>query len=261
MGVHGWSGFGWQVVLLVPPGLLYFFVRDLSAGQERAAFENAANIVNLEKALGLDWEATLQQRVLDTDWVIAAMNWVYIWGHFPLIIAALFILFGLSRREFLTLRNALVVSGAIGLVCFALYPVAPPRLFAPDTFFDSLGELSTSYQILQNPKLTNQFAAVPSFHVGWNLLVAFAVWRASRFRFLRVLALTFPMLMMTAVVLTANHWLLDIVAGVSVALLGIAGARVMDRIFRRLDRPVPDVPTTARQPLLSPRSTPENQLA
>lgn len=261
MGVNNWSGFGWQVVLLVPPALLYFLVRDLSAGQEREAFENAANIVNLEKALGLDWEATLQQRVLDTDWIIAAMNWVYIWGHFPLIVAALVLLFGLSRREFLTLRNALVVSGAIGLVCFALYPVAPPRLFAPNAFFDSLGELSTSYQILQNPKLTNQFAAVPSFHVGWNLLVAFAVWRASRFRLLRAVALVFPLLMMTAVILTANHWLLDIVAGIAVALLGIAGARVIDRIFRRLDRPPVEVPVMARQRLVAAPSARANQPA
>ena len=237
MGVRGWSGFGWQVVILVPPALLYFLVRDLSAGQEREAFANAASIVDLQKSLGLDWEATLQQKILDTDWIVSAMNWIYIWGHFPVIFASLVLLFGLSRRNFITLRNALVVSGAIGLVCFALYPVAPPRLFDPNAFFDSLGELSTSYQILQNPKVTNQFAAVPSFHVGWNLLVAIAVWRASRFRLLRLLALVFPLLMMTAVVLTANHWLLDIVAGISVALVGIGGAKLLERLAHRFTPP------------------------
>ena len=237
MGVRGWSGFGWQVVILVPPALLYFLVRDLSAGQEREAFANAASIVDLQKSLGLDWEATLQQKILDTDWIVSAMNWIYIWGHFPVIFASLVLLFGLSRRNFITLRNALVVSGAIGLVCFALYPVAPPRLFDPNAFFDSLGELSTSYQILQNPKVTNQFAAVPSFHVGWNLLVAIAVWRASRFRLLRLLALVFPLLMMTAVVLTANHWLLDIVAGISVALVGIGGAKLLERLSHRFTPP------------------------
>ena|GEM_PF-732341 len=233
-GARGWRGFGWQVLLLVLPSLLYFFVRDLSAGQEREAFENAAAIVDLQKTLGLDWEATLQQRILDTDWVVAAMNWVYIYGHFPLIVASLVLLYGLSRRNFLTLRNALVASGAIGLICFAMYPVAPPRLFDPNAFFDSLGELSSSYHVLQNPKVTNQFAAVPSFHVGWNLLVAFAVWRASRFRLLRVIAVLFPLLMMTSVVLTANHWLLDIVAGVGVAVLGILGAKFIDRLVHRL---------------------------
>ena len=233
MGVRGWSGFGWQVALLVPPGLLYFLVRDLSAGQEREAFANAASIVDLQKSLGLDWESTLQQRILDTDWIVAVMNWVYIYGHFPVIIGALFLLFGLSRRDFITLRNALVVSGAIGLVCFALYPVAPPRLFDPNAFFDSLGELSSSYHVLQNPKVTNQFAAVPSFHVGWNVLVAVAVWRASNFRLLRMIAIASPLLMMAAVVLTANHWLLDIVAGLSVAFVGIMGASVLERLANR----------------------------
>jgi membrane-associated phospholipid phosphatase len=223
---------------MVPPSLLYFAVRDMSAGQEREAFANAASIVNLQKTLGLDWEATMQQKVLDTDWLVTAANWIYIWGHFPLIFVSLVLLFGLSRREFLTLRNALIASGVIGLVCFAMYPVAPPRLFAPNTFFDSLAELSSSYHILQNPKVTNQFAAVPSFHVGWNVLVAFAVYRASRFRLLRLLAVTFPVLMMIAVVLTANHWLLDIAAGLSVAGAGILGAKLLDRLFRRFGPPI-----------------------
>ena len=241
IGVRGWSGFGSQVMLLAPPALLYFFVRDLSAGQEREAFANAASIVGLQESLGLDWEAPLQQRILDTDWVVAAMNWVYIYGHFPVIIASLVLLFGLSRPDFITLRNALVVSGAFGLVCFALYPVAPPRLFDPNSFFDSLGELSSSYQVLQNPKVTNQFAAVPSFHVGWNALVAVAVWRSSNSRLLRLVTLAFPLLMMAAVILTANHWLLDIVAGLSVALIGITGAKLLDRLAKRL---VPE-PNTA----------------
>lgn len=257
MGFRGWSGFGWQIVLLVPPALLYFLVRDLSAGQEREAFANAASIVNFEKALGLDWEATLQQQILDTDWIVAFMNWVYIYGHFPLIAVSLVLLFRLSRPEFLTLRNALVASGVIGLICFALYPVAPPRLFAPHMFFDSLGELSSSYKVLQNPKVTNQFAAVPSFHVGWNLLVAFALWRASRFPLLRLAAVASPLLMIAAVVLTANHWLVDIIAGAAVAVLGIGGSKLMDRFFRHLN----SVPAPGTQPPAPPTPTRERLIA
>ena len=162
------------------------------------------------------------------------MNWVYIWGHFPVIVGALFVLYGLSRRNFLTLRNALIASGVIGLVCFAVFPVAPPRLFDPALFFDSLGELSTSYKFLQNPKVTNQFAAVPSFHVGWNLLVACALWRSTRVRLVRVVAAVFPAIMMVAVVLTANHWLLDIVAGIGVAIAGLVGANAIHRMIQWL---------------------------
>lgn len=239
---RSWNGFHWQVALMVPPALLYFLVRDLSAGQEAEAFENASSIVSFQKTIGLDWEATLQQRVLDADWIISAVNWIYIYGHFPLLFTVLVLLFGLSKRDFVTLRNALVASGVVGLVCFALYPVAPPRLFAPDQFFDSLGELSSSYQILQNPKVTNQFAAVPSFHVGWNLLAAIAVWRSTRFRPLKLVAALVPGLMMISVLLTANHWILDIIAGIAVAMIGVTGAKLFERFVapRLLPEPVED---------------------
>ena len=85
--------------------------------------------------------------------------------------------------------------------------------------------------MLQNPEITNQFAAVPSFHVGWNLLVAFAIFRASRNWSLRLVAIVFPMLMVTAVLLTANHWVLDIVAGIAVALIGIGAAALFERFL------------------------------
>lgn len=226
---QSWSGIGWQVLVLVPPTLAYFAVRDLSAGQESAAYANAASIVRLEKALGLDWEAAVQARVLDTDWIITLANWVYMWGHFPVMLAAMFALFRLSRTHYTSLRNALLVSGAIGLVCFALYPVAPPRLFDTGLFFDSVGELSYSYRFLQNPKLTNQFAAVPSFHVGWNLLVCIAVCRSTRRRSVRAITVVLPMAMIASVVVTANHWLLDIVAGAAVAAAGIAISAFIER--------------------------------
>jgi len=214
---------------LLPPSLLYFGVRELSADQRSEAFENAASISSLQKALGLDWEYSLQQRVLDSDWVIAAVNWIYIYGHFPLLLVAMLILYRMHRREFLNLRNALIASGAIGLICFAVYPVAPPRLFDPTAFFDTVGELSTSYRILQNPSVTNQFAAVPSFHVGWNLLVAIALWRATRLRPIKALAVLLPLLMIASVVLTANHWIVDILAGMGVAMVGLSAACAFNR--------------------------------
>lgn len=221
--------------MLTPPALLYFLVRDLSADQAAAAFANAADIIDLERSLGLDWEATLQQRIINIDWVLTLVNWIYIYGHFPLIVAAMFILFRQSRRNFHLMRNAIIVSGAVGLVCFALYPVAPPRLFDPGVFFDSLTELSRSYKVLQNPNLTNQFAAVPSFHVGWNAIVAFAIWRASALGFMRIFAVLSPVAMVSAVVLTANHWILDIVAGLGVAAIGIGTALLVDRIIDRFN--------------------------
>lgn len=225
-----WQSAGWQVMMFAGPALMYFLVRSLSAGQRADAFANAAKIIDLQKSLGLDWEATLQGQILGTAWLVDLMNWIYIYGHFPLLIGALVVLFWRSRHNFVLLRNALIASGAIGLVCFAFFPVAPPRLFQPGIFFDSLTELSTSYQILQNPSVTNQFAAVPSFHVGWNLLVVIMLIRAMPFRLFKPVIAVLPALMAAAVLLTANHWVLDIVAGVAVALVGLLVGVIVDRM-------------------------------
>ena len=226
-----WRSFGWQILLLAPPAGLYWLVRGLSAGQRREAFANARDIVDVQKTFGLDWEAALQRRVLDMDWLITLANWFYIYGHFPLIVLAMLILFRWSRGEYLTLRNAMVFSGAVGLLCFAFYPVAPPRLYAPELFFDSLNELSSGYMVLQNPTFTNQYAAVPSFHVGWNLLVAIGLWRTVPWRLVKGFIATLPLLMSGAVILTANHWVLDIAAGLAVALFGLIFAVIFDRLI------------------------------
>lgn len=230
-GGRRWAGFSHQILLLAIPSIAYFGVRSLSAGQRHEAMANAASIVKFERSVGLDWEHVLQQRILHLDWLIDIMNWIYIWGHFPVIVLALAGLYGLRRKQYRSLRDALVVSGSVGLICFVLWPVAPPRLYDPQAFFDSLNTLSGSYRVLQNPTLTNQFAAVPSFHVGWNLLVAAAVWNSTSHRLVRAAVALFPVAMSITVVLTANHWLVDIVAGVAVAALGVLGATLARRFL------------------------------
>ncbi len=127
------------------------------------------------------------------------------------------------------------ISGAIGLVILILFPVAPPRLM-PAGFVDTVTELSTSYRVLQPPSLINKFAAVPSLHVGWNLLVGILIFTTSRNRLARLFALGGPLLMATAVVLTANHYIVDAVAGSIVALAGLAGAVALRRVHDRRER-------------------------
>ncbi len=153
-------------------------------------------------------------------------NWIYIWGHWPVIVATLFWLHQRHRYHYLVLRNGMFVSGAIGLVIFTLYPVAPPRL-ADIGFIDTISTWSTSYRILQPPNLVNKYAAVPSLHVGWNLLVGLEWWRTSRSRSARVVTTALPLAMCLSVVLTGNHFVFDAVAGVVVALIGFAVAHAI----------------------------------
>jgi hypothetical protein len=148
-------------------------------------------------------------------------NWIYIFGHWPVIAAALIWLFHTRRTDYLVLRNALFVSGAIGLVIFMRYPVAPPRLLGVG-LEDTVTRFSTAYRTLQPPALINKYAAMPSLHVGWNLLVGISLVRASRRRVIRVLGVAGPILMATAVIATANHYVLDVIVGCLVALVGLA---------------------------------------
>jgi hypothetical protein len=228
-----WSDLGVQLALIVVAGCLYFLVRRITEGAPHVAQENAQRLLDLERAMGLDVELGAQAAIISTKWIVNLANWVYIWLHWPVIIAAIVWLYVRHRADYRFFRNALFASGAIGLVIFALFPVMPPRLL-PGDFVDTITELSHSYRVVQPPNLVNEFAAVPSFHVGWNFLVCVAVARVVRHQLTWVVAVLSVTAMTTAVVLTANHYVLDAVAGIVVSSLGLGVAVLMERhIYRR----------------------------
>jgi hypothetical protein len=231
---------GVQIALIVGAALLYFAVRGVTEGSEAVAVRNAEELLRLERALRLDVEAAVQRAILDHHVVVTLANWVYIWGHWPVITITLFWLYRHERPRYLLLTRAMFVSGGIGLIIFASYPVAPPRLMPDGVWVDTVTELSTSYRVLQPPALVNKYAALPSLHVGWNLLIGVVLFRAARGRPLRVAAAVLPVLMTAAVVATGNHYVLDAVLGALVALVGLAVAHQLTRDRRpRRDRTRP----------------------
>ena len=160
-----WAGFTAQFVLITTAALLYFGVRMVTKDAEAAAFANAQDLLRFEARLGLDIEAWAQEQILGSEAIVTFFNWVYIWLHWPVIIGAFFWLYRYNKRGFVLFRNAMIVSGAIGLIFFVTYPVAPPRFL--DGFSDTVSDLSTSYKYLQPPSIVNKFAAMPSLHVGY----------------------------------------------------------------------------------------------
>ncbi|MGI9596444.1 MAG: phosphatase PAP2 family protein, partial [Acidimicrobiales bacterium] len=213
--------FSRQLALIAGAALLYFGVRGQTEGSESLAVAHGLDLIAFERIIGLDVEAGLQSLILPHRWAVTVANWVYIWGHWPVIGGTLVWLYRTRRFDYLLVRNALFFSGAIGLAIFVTYPVAPPRLL-PTGFVDTVTELSTSYRVLQPPSLVNKYAALPSLHVGWNLLIGMAVFRAGANRFARVFGVLSPTAMVAAVVLTGNHYLVDAILGAVVALAGLA---------------------------------------
>jgi hypothetical protein len=209
-----------QFALVAGAALAYFGVRGLTEGKVGRAEENAAHLLRLERFLGIDVEHGLQHLLFDTDVLITLANWVYIWMHWPVVAITLFWLLFRHRDDYELLRNAMFISGAIGLIIFATFPVAPPRLFGLE-YVDTVTEQSHSYRVLQPPALVNKYAAVPSLHFGWNLLVGITWARVGGTWRWRAAGIVMPIAMAWAVVATANHWVLDVFVGGLVALSGL----------------------------------------
>lgn len=221
-----------QVAAVLLGIFVYFRVRGLTVGQRDAALDHASDILAFEAKLGLDQERHLQELATTSDLLTNAANWIYIWGHWPVIATVMVWLAVRHREHFLRLRNAMFVSGGIGLLIFASYPVAPPRL-TDLGFVDTVMARSEAYRVLQPPAFVNPYAAMPSLHVGWDLLVGLAVASAASTALLRWVGRMMPVLMAAAVVLTANHYLVDSIAGAALALFGLWVALVFERLMKQ----------------------------
>jgi hypothetical protein len=208
--------------------VVYFGVRAVTEGAAATAMDHALDLIRLEQRLGIAWEQALQDAVVGSGILLDAANAVYIYGHWPVIIVGGVLLFRYRRRHYYRLRNAALLSGVVGLVVFALFPVAPPRL-TDLALVDTVTREAEGYRQLVPPELVNQYAAMPSFHAGWNVLLGIVVVRATSNWLLRALAVAGPAAMVLAVVATANHFVVDVIAGVAIVLAGLALVQAIER--------------------------------
>lgn len=223
--------------------LVYGAVRAVTEGSAAQAIANAQAIERIERTLGIAWEASAQSLAMTSEVLIDLGNWVYIWGHWPVILAALVIMYFTRRGAYRLLRNAMFISGMIGFAFFFAVPTAPPRLAGME-LVDTVLERSASYRTLQPPSLTNQFAAMPSLHFGWNLLVGVILFIAFTSFAVRVFAVGMPVLMGIATVTTANHFVLDLIVGAVVVAIAVGIAVGIERLEWRPHWPprLPGVP-------------------
>jgi hypothetical protein len=210
-----------ELALVLFAVLVYFGVRSVTEGRVEHAFANAGSVLRLERAVGIAWEGRLQAFVIGHETMVAVVNWIYIYGHWPVIAGAAVLLYVRRRDKYFLLRDAIILSGLIGFAFFALVPVAPPRL-SEAGLVDTVTRYSHGYRALQPPALTNQYAALPSLHAGWNLLVGIVLFQATSRVAVRAFAVVMPVAMAFAVVATANHFVLDVAVGTLVVLAALA---------------------------------------
>jgi hypothetical protein len=208
---------------------LYLSVRGLIRGREGAAFDHAVRLIDLEQRLGVFWEPRVQAWALAHAWIVTAANWVYVFAFWPVLAGTMVWLFVRHRAVVAIYRNALLISGAIGLTCFAVFPLAPPRFLSGWGFVDTVAVGSDTYAALYPASVANWYAAMPSLHVGWTLLMGIALATRSTNRFVRAVGIVLPLAMFAATVLTANHYLADGLVGAIVVLVGLGAAWALGR--------------------------------
>jgi len=230
--VNTWWG---NVSLLVAGAAVYFGVRHLTQGTQAAADRHAHWVTSFEDHVGLRHEAWVQDHTASHGWVIAAADDIYIYGHWPFIILTMTWLLIRHREQFTVARNALLLSGGLALIVFAAFPVTPPRLADPG-ITDTVAVHTNAYRVLQPPAFTNAYAAMPSLHCGWDLLVAGVLASTFASRWIRAVLAVIPVLMAASVIITGNHYFVDILAG---DLLATAALLI---VRRRVGRRMADAP-------------------
>ena len=201
------------------PWLGYSTVRRITADSTKIAAENAVNLVKFQDWMGFPNEATLQGWFIDSEVLIKIANTFYFVMHFPSMIV--FLVWVMVRKiEWMPqVRASLCLATFSGLIIHLLFPLMPPRLMVSYGFIDTAKVFGPDPYSLGIAKAANEFAAMPSLHVGWALLIALAAIRILKTP-ARWLMLLHPILTTIVVVVTANHFWLDIIVGAILALAG-----------------------------------------
>lgn len=234
-----------ELALLGVVYFLYSVVRNAAPSQVANAVENAHEILDLERLLGFDIEHRLNNLVASLQVIAVPANYFYATLHFLVTLTVLLWLYVARPRYYRRARSVLVGMTVLALVGYWLYPLAPPRLMPDEGFVDTvhafgLWGLAPSKIVAS---ASNQYAAMPSMHVGWALWAGAALVLYAKRPHIRLLGIAYPVLTLLVVVVTANHYVLDAVG----ALVAFAAAAIVVATATRSasDRLRPDAVETA----------------
>ena len=221
-----------QVVLFAGLYQLYSLTRGMAdePGVAVTAFENGRAIIDLEQTLHVFVEPQVQAWAMGSGLLHDAASWLYINAQTSVTIGALLFLYLFRNPSFYFVRNMFIVAMGLAVVGYVAFPTAPPRFFPEWGFFDSVSSFagvdpdSGTVSALFNP-----YAAIPSMHVAFALMIGWSLARVVRHRTARALWVVYPGLVVFVIVATANHFLMDAVLGAVVAGLSAVAAHELAR--------------------------------
>ncbi len=213
---HGWLDALRQVALFAAAYLAYRLVRGLVEGDANEAFAHARDLISLERTLHVFVEPSIQAWASGSHFLMVLCSWLYVNAQTSVTVAALVYLYLRHNRNFYFVRNMFMVAMAIALVGYAVFPTAPPRFMPEWGFIDSVGDFTgvhVSHASASLNALTNLYAAVPSMHVAFALMIGWTLSRLVRWRVARVLWMLYPFVMAFVIIVTANHFIIDALLG------------------------------------------------
>ena len=211
---------------------LYRWVRgyvDDPAGAA-IAFENARRLISIEQGMHLFIEPAVQSWAEGVPAIIDASSWLYINAQTTVTMGALIYIYLARTSSFYFVRNMFAISWVLALIGYTVYPTAPPRLFPEWGFFDAVSTFTGVSHTDSVSALFNPYAAVPSMHVCFALMVGLPLSRLLEHRALRLFWTVYPLLVVFVIVTTANHFLADALLGALTALAAFAGATGLGRL-------------------------------
>src|SRR5512133_1436082 len=199
--------------------IAYDVVRGVADGEQQVAFAHGQQIIDFERSTHTFFEPSLQSMILPVHFLVDFANQIYMNSQFAITLGFLAWLYLFRNEYYYFVRNMFIASMALALVGYGLYPTAPPRLFPQDGFVDTITDFSNVNHDSAVVKLfVNPYAAMPSMHCAFALMIAATGLKVTRRRWSKVFWALWPLLVMWVVVVTANHYWLDAAAGVLVAV-------------------------------------------
>jgi hypothetical protein len=228
---RGWRDLIRQVLLFGGAYLAYEIARAVADGHPARAFINATKIINFERLLHVFVEPSIQEWTSNRHWLMDLADWTYLNAHYMVTFAALLFIYVRRNDSFYFVRNMFMVAMAIALVGYFFYPTAPPRLMPEWGFTDSIRQC-TGVTLENGPTgaLLNFYAAVPSMHVCFAIMVAWPMSRLVQRRPAKLAWTLYPVLITFVVVATGNHYLMDAFLGaVTAGASGVLAHRLLAR--------------------------------
>ncbi|MFD9908436.1 phosphatase PAP2 family protein [Streptomyces sp. NPDC059063] len=240
-----------EILLIAVSYWTYSLIRNAVPEQKAEALRNADWIWDVENSLGLAVERSVNHAVDSVTWLIVGMNYYYATLHFIVTLGVLVWLYRSHPGRYAATRLVLFATTAVALLGYYLYPLAPPRLMPGGDFIDTVVVHNTWGSMASGDlkNMSNQYAAMPSMHIGWSLWCGLTIFALASVPWAKVLGLLYPLATLVVIVATANHFWLDAVGGVICLTFGYAVARLW---YGKLPYALPQLPADPSPPRTRP---------